>query len=860
MGTLAGAPDKFGLDFNSLPGRAMINQINLFCKGLLMSNSHLCSKILINLFFLLVGTTASCMDQALLKKTSKIEHKPSRMGAAKRAGSSPLHKAAQAGDLQKVKLLKSEELNVTDKCGITPLHDASYCGHRKVVIFLVNSGAVIDVEDMYGMTPLLCAIEKGHSTIVTFLVRRGAQCTRIGRFTVTPYCFASETGQTTIEEILREKGADTTLEESFGQTPLHKAAFFGDKMKVAELIAADVDIEAKNKDNCTPLFLAAIWGHKAVVVCLIEEGAEINTRDVDGRLCLHYAAMAGNIKVVEELIDSGATVTVTDNDGKTPLDCAADMEHDAIVELLLTNGAYPDAKNTFMAGRMALERRTNISSLHCAALRGDVEQVKQEISARFSTILRDRDDITPLHDAAYAGHSAVVELLVNANKALLNYYDRYGMTPLHCAIEKGHAAIVIFLVQKGADVNALAHERHNVSPLDYAQHFGHKKIADFLITSGAKRAVELKRGVEQYHVDAIFGNTEPCKDLLENVSSLALYCEYIKADPLILAAFWGHDELVKILIDFWERMHESMPLATPLTEGITMYKNRALIAAASNGHIAIAKTLVSHGAALNNVDLEEYHEHTSPALAQAIQGGHKEMVEFLLSIGASIDRYSLNWAAYYGYVELVELLLSKGVQVHDYLFESAIKNGHVEVIKALMNHGASIPATSLCTAVTEGQKEVVEFLLAHGVDVNDKTRSRAAAFDDSNSTLHCAVEANRKEIAEILVNCGVDLTIDDSVKALLKAIKKGSQDIAMLLVLRGVDVNRTAIDIRNRYPHSAFHLACLNGNKELVEVMLKQGADIESKDRRGNTAIKLASNLGMTEIVKLLTSIKKTGK
>ena len=48
--------------------------------------------------------------------------------------------------------------------------------------------------------------------------------------------------------------------------------------------------------------------------------------------------------------------------------------------------------------------------------------------------------------------------------------------------------------------------------------------------------------------------------------------------------------------------------------------------------------------------------------------------------------------------------------------------------------------------------------------------------------------------------------------------------------------------------------ATMNRHKEVVELLLRNGADVDAKDKYGNTALMYAANYFCTEIVPLLIS------
>eukprot|EP00296_Roombia_truncata_P007712 JP446163.1.p1 GENE.JP446163.1~~JP446163.1.p1 ORF type:complete len:486 (+),score=101.85 JP446163.1:91-1458(+) len=102
-------------------------------------------------------------------------------------------------------------------------------------------------------------------------------------------------------------------------------------------------------------------------------------------------------------------------------------------------------------------------SLYIAARAGQAAEVERLLQSadKFSNgsaivHWRKKDNLsqsTPLHTAAYFGHSDVVKQLMQAG-ADINAEDRIQRTPLHCATINGHSDVVKQLIQAGADINA----------------------------------------------------------------------------------------------------------------------------------------------------------------------------------------------------------------------------------------------------------------------------------------------------------------------------------------------------------------------------------------------------------------------
>ncbi|XP_054471909.1 BRCA1-associated RING domain protein 1 isoform X2 [Anoplopoma fimbria] len=103
--------------------------------------------------------------------------------------------------------------------------------------------------------------------------------------------------------------------------------------------------------------------------------------------------------------------------------------------------------------------------LHLAAIKGDVETVKNLLDQGADPNLKDNAGWTPLHEACNLGHLEVVEVLVSRG-ALLNTPGYENDSPLHDAVRNEHPAIVKLLLQFGASQNIL--NLHGKRPADYA--------------------------------------------------------------------------------------------------------------------------------------------------------------------------------------------------------------------------------------------------------------------------------------------------------------------------------------------------------------------------------------------------------
>lgn len=84
-----------------------------------------------------------------------------------------LLKAVEQKDLKFLqKHMTSENVNVSDDFGWTPLMSAAYCGHLEIVKFLLNLGANKKTRDRSGLTAAQLALKKNYLSIVALLKKK----------------------------------------------------------------------------------------------------------------------------------------------------------------------------------------------------------------------------------------------------------------------------------------------------------------------------------------------------------------------------------------------------------------------------------------------------------------------------------------------------------------------------------------------------------------------------------------------------------------------------------------------------------------------------------------------------------------
>nr|CAD7425874.1 unnamed protein product [Timema monikensis] len=287
----------------------------------------------------------------------------------------------------------------------------------------------------------------------------------------------------------------------------------------------------------------------------------------------------------------------------------------------------------------------------------------------------------------------------------------------------------------------------------------------------------------------------------------------------------------------------------------------ALTLACAGGHEELVELLLSRGA-----DIEHRDKKGFTPLILAATAGHEKVVEILLNHGADIEAQSertkdtpLSLACSGGRYEVVELLLTRGANkehrnVSDYTpLSLAASGGYVNIIKLLLAHGAEINSRTgsklgispLMLAAMNGHTAAVKLLLDMGSDINAQIET------NRNTALTLACFQGRHEVVSLLLDrkANVEHRAKTGLTPLMEAASGGYVEVGRVLLDKGADVNAPPVPSSR---DTALTIAADKGHCRFVELLLSRGAQVEVKNKKGNSPLWLAANGGHLNVVELL--------
>jgi ankyrin repeat protein len=515
---------------------------------------------------------------------------------------------------------------------------------------------------------------------------------------------AAQMGNHRLMLLLLRRGASINAEDNDSSTPLHLAVKARSARCVRLLIARFADKDAMDSFNKTPAQYAPKGSEEAWILTY---GADIEAKDPFRTTALVYFSYSGNYEVVKSLLEQAPDVNSRGPDGPA-LFGAASKGFDKIVELLLEKDA--DVNATGSRGATALGN---------AALAGHTSTVKLLLAQpNIELDVTNTAHFTALADACTHSHEGVAIALIQAG-AGLDILDSFGYGPLHSAALNGATNIVKELLRRSC-INVQWRGRDGWTALAEAARHGHEEIVELLLDHGADPNIGGENDMRTpLHLAAGNGNAKIVKLLLDKGKANTEITSNEGYTALINAAEMARLQVVEVLIEHGadaNRTEVGKELWSPLK-----------FATRSGGKVAkdLIRVLVLKGKA--DVNYQPGKIGTT-ALLEAVHSHHLDLVSELLKLGADANLTDSNPNPKYDKYPCCPpiCLAAKAAplnEIVDYL-RILVEEGKADV-NAVRKGGF----TALHEVCIRGSVSAARFLLAHGADRAIKTTGGDTILD-----------------------------------------------------------------------------------------------------------------------------------
>ena len=318
--------------------------------------------------------------------------------------------------------------------------------------------------------------------------------------------------------------------------------------------------------------------------------------------------------------------------------------------------------------------------------------------------------------------------------------------------------------------------------------------------------------------------------------------------------------------------HSHRPKRARTTQATDPYPLHSAVEAGDIRAIDALFTLSDSQTRSDLPDINAQNTSGETALHVAVRDRQIMAIKKLLAFGADMSLKNkngetpVNVAEQYGPTLIVTLLNGQAERNKDFL--QAAHDGKFEEIKGSLSNDAQFNArdkngqTALHIAAAKGHEEIAEHLL------NEYFADVHAKDNDGNTALHLAATAGKFDVVKFLLELGADPSlqnhkgktsagsaeenshISDYLKEqiqlnlnFLQAVHEEKYEKIKIFLTQGAQINT-----RDEKGQTALHIAAAMGNRKILDHLLCElDSDTNAQDHEGNTALHVAAAKGDAE-------------
>ncbi|XP_054708960.1 SH3 and multiple ankyrin repeat domains protein 3-like [Uloborus diversus] len=209
-----------------------------------------------------------------------------------------------SGQIEKITKMCARGMDPNFHCpesGETPLTLASSLKQpSKIIMALINGGALLDFRTKDGLTALHKAVEKNNIEALKTLLDLGASPNYKDSKGLTPlYYTVSHSSDHQLTELLLHDHAFIGTCDPQGWQEVHQACKHGLVQHLEHLLFYGADMNARNASGNTPLHVCAVNDQESCARVLLFRGAEKNALNFANQSPYQVAVIAGNLNLGE---------------------------------------------------------------------------------------------------------------------------------------------------------------------------------------------------------------------------------------------------------------------------------------------------------------------------------------------------------------------------------------------------------------------------------------------------------------------------------------------------------------------------------------------------------------------------------
>jgi len=787
----------------------------------------------------------------------------------------------------------------------TPLSIAFSNGNETLIKYLIEHGANVNIKwkncNGEEKTLLIVACEIGNIYLVKYLIENGADVNLKVKDSETPLIAAIKYEKkrkmhNPIINYLLEQGADINSIDHLGNTPLTIACEYDNELLIKYLVSKGANVNGmtvNNKKLKTPLITACQYNQSLIAKYLIKKGANVNEQTENGDTPLLLACENPtngiNNYLVNYLIKCGADVNISNKNGDTPISVAIRKNDTPVINILMKYGAKNYENNDIENEPFFVENgiEYDLIALILACQRGEKSLIKTLVEQGVNINGINNSGETPLMAAINytkrrnINNNSIINYLVEQG-ANVNAIDHLGNTPLTIACEYGNEAVVKYLIAKGANIHGMTVDNKKwKTPLITACKYHQFHIGRYLVEKGANVNEQIENGDTPLFI--------ACKDQVnENIEDWVIYLINCGADvniknmygdtPLSVAVKSNNVIVKNILMEHGAKIPENNDVDQD---------SIALISACQIGDESQVKYLIEHGADVNGIG--EFGESPLIAAVNYLKENsifYNPIINYLVEQGANVnahdyfDNTPLTIACETHNETLINYLIQKGANIHGMTINNekwktpliiACKNHRRNyfIIDSLLERGVNVneqiengdsPLLEICKKLMNGVDEsyLINHLIKCGADINLSNKN-------GDTPLSFAFESNNISLINLFIKKGADpsensdllssSSFDDEIEYDTRIPENDNNPINNLSLVGNKIEPYVSDDLAS---------ACQTGDILKVELLIKQGANVDKIGENGNTPLIYACQFGHEFIIKYLikqgADVNKKGK